>query len=115
MKTTKKEAEVKSKFGINLWVYQTNTKKAGFVYTEVAEGHLEEFYNKVSTFIYYILEGEGKFFLDGVETFVKATDLVVIPPNTKIYYLGKMKLNLITVPAWAPENEVHVRNINVIP
>ncbi|MFA5184023.1 MAG: cupin domain-containing protein [Patescibacteria group bacterium] len=113
MKTTKNEAITKSKFGINLWVYKTNTKEAGFVYTEVAEGHFEEFYHKVSTFIYYVLEGEGKFFLDGVETPVKATDLIVIPPNTKIYYLGNMKLNLITVPAWSPENEVHVRDISV--
>lgn len=113
MKTTKKEAEIKSKSGINLWVYKTNTKKAGFVYIEVTEGHSTEFYNKVSTFIYYVLEGEGHFFLDGVKTPVKATDLIVIPPNTKIYYLGKMRLNLITIPAWAAENEVHVRNIKI--
>lgn len=113
MKTTKQEAEIKSKFGINLWVYKTASEKAGFVYIEVAKGHLEEFYNKVSTFIYYILEGEGKFFLNGVETPVKATDLLVIPPNTKIYYLGAMKLNLITVPAWKAEDEVHVRDIEL--
>jgi len=113
MKTTKQEAEIKSKFGIDLWVYKTDSEKAGFVYIEVAQGHLEEFYNKVSTFIYYVLEGEGSFFLDGVETPVKATDLIVISPGTKIYYLGKMKLNLITVPAWALENEVHVRDIAI--
>jgi len=111
MKVTKKDAQFVSKFGINLWTYKTNTDKAGFVYTEVEEGHFEEFYHKKSTFIYYILEGEGVFFLDGVETPVKATDLLVIPPNTKIYYFGKMKLNLITVPAWDPKEEVHVRNI----
>jgi len=94
MKTTKNEAMTKSKFGIKLWVYDTKTKDAGFVYTEVAKGHFEEFYHKISIFIYYLLEGEGRFFLDGVETPVKATDLIVILPNTKIYYLGNMKLNL---------------------
>ena len=113
MKITKQEADTKSKFGIDLWVYKTNSKKVGFVYIEVTKGHLEEFYNKVSTFIYYVVEGEGKFFLDGVETLVSATDLIVIPPNTKIYYLGKMKLNLITTPAWSAENEVHVRDIKI--
>ena len=112
MKITKKEAEIKAKFGIDLWVYKTGTEKAGFAYIETTGGHLEEFYNKVSTFIYYILEGEGTFFLDGVATPAKATDLLVIRPNTKIYYLGKMKLNLITVPAWKLEDEVHVRDIN---
>lgn len=40
MKTTKNEAAVKSKFGINLWVYQTNTEEAGFVYTEVAARYI---------------------------------------------------------------------------
>jgi len=100
-----------SKFGINLWAYKTGSNKVGFVHTEVGEGHFEEFYHKKSTFIYYILEGEGIFFLDGVKTPVKATDLLVIPPNTKIYYFGKMKLNLITVPAWDSSEEVHVRNI----
>jgi len=113
MKISKESAERKSKFGIDLWVYKTNNKKAGFVYIEVAKGHFEEFYNKVSTFIYYVLEGEGRFYIDGVETLVKATDLIVIPPNTKIYYLGAMKLNLITVPAWSPEDEVHVRDIEI--
>jgi len=43
MKTTKNEAVAKSKFGINLWVYETNTKDAGFVYTEVAGGILKSF------------------------------------------------------------------------
>ena len=113
MKITKKEAVIKSKFGIDLWVYETNNPKAGFAYIEVNQGHLNEFYNQVSTFIYYVLEGEGQFFLNGVETPVKATDLVIIPPNTKIYYLGKMKLTLTTIPAWAAENEVHVRDIKI--
>lgn len=113
MKITKQEAETKSKVGIDLWVYKTGTEKAGLAYIEVAKGHSEEFYNKVSTFIYYVFEGEGTFFLDGVETPAKATDVIVIPPNTKIYYLGQMKLLLVTAPAWAAENEVHVRNIEI--
>lgn len=113
MKITKQEAETKSKCGINLWVYKTANPELGFVYIEVAQGHLTEFYSKVSTFTYYVLEGEGKFFLDGVETPAKETDLIVIPPNTKIYYLGKMKLILMTTPAWAAENEVHVRDIKL--
>jgi len=113
MKITKQEAERKSKCGIELWIYKTETDKAGFAYIEVSQGHLTEFYNKVSTFIYYVLEGSGSFFLNGEEIPVQATDLVVIPPNTKIYYLGQMKLNLMTVPAWAAENEVHFRDIEL--
>ncbi len=81
------------------------------VYVEVEEGHFQEFFDKKSTFIYYIIEGQGTFFLDGKETTVKEADLVVIPPMTKIYYFGKMRMTLTTVPAWEPENEVHVRFI----
>ena len=44
MKVIKNEATVKSKFGINLRVYKTNTEKAGFVYIEVQKGHFEEFF-----------------------------------------------------------------------
>ena len=43
MKTTKEDAQFVSKFGINLWVYKTGTEQAGFVYTEVEEGHLKLF------------------------------------------------------------------------
>lgn len=113
MKITKKQTKIKSKFGIKLRVYKTKYRQAEFAYVEVKKGHLEEFYNKVSTFFYYILEGKGKFFLNGVATPVKATDLLVIPPKTKIYYLGKMKLILVTAPAWSAKDEVYVRNIEL--
>lgn len=86
-------------------------KEAGVVYIEVEEGHFQEFYDKKSTFVYYIIEGKGTFYLDEKKTSVEATDLVIIPPMTKIYYFGKMKMTLTTVPAWQAENEVHVRFI----
>jgi len=111
MKITKKEAGLVKKHGINLWVYKTNREEAGMVYVEVEEGHFQEFYDKKSTFFYYILQGRGTFYLDGKPTPVKATDFIVAPPLTKIYYFGKMKMVLMTVPGWKPENEVHVRFI----
>lgn len=114
MKATKQEAFTISKHGINLWVYQFDGDLAGadMVYVEVEEGHFQEFYDKKSTFLYYVIEGEGTFYLNGKPVPAKATDLIVAPPTTKIYYLGKMKMVLFTVPAWKPENEVHVRYID---
>jgi len=111
MKATRSEAETKEKFGIKLWVYKTGSEEAGVVYIEVEKGHLEEFYHKTSTFVYQVLEGEGTFYLDGQPTSVEATDVMVVPPMTKIYYMGKMKLMLVTTPAWKEEDEVHVRYI----
>ncbi|MFA6047880.1 MAG: cupin domain-containing protein [Parcubacteria group bacterium] len=111
MKLTQKEAESKHKYGIDLKVYKMNNKKIGLIYVSVKAGHFEEFYNKKSTFTYYVLEGKGEFYLNGKGIKVKATDVITIPPRTKIYYLGKMKLILITTPAWEYKHEVHVRNI----
>lgn len=111
MKLTQKQAQIKNKYGINLKVYPTGSKKIGLVYINCKAGHFEEFYNKKSTLTYYVLEGKGEFYLNSEKIRVRATDVVTISPKTKVYYLGKMKLILITTPAWEYKDEVHVRNI----
>lgn len=100
-----------NKHGINLWVYQINRKEAGLVYVKVKRGHFQEFYDKKSTFLYYIIKGKGIFYLNRHPIPVKTADVIVAPPHTKIYYFGAMEMVLVTVPAWRPENEVHVRFI----
>jgi mannose-6-phosphate isomerase-like protein (cupin superfamily) len=72
-------------------------------------GHFQEFYDTKSTFTYYIIKGNGTFFLDDEQIEVEATDLVVIPPNTHIHYFGTMEMVLTVSPAWKEENERHVR------
>lgn len=111
MKITRKKSKSVSKHGINLWVYPVNRKEAGLVNVRVKEGHFQEFYDKKSTFLYYIIKGKGKFYLNSRPIYVKATDIIVAPPRTKIYYFGNMEMILVTVPAWKAENEVHVRFI----
>lgn len=111
MKFSKRDAKIIEKHGIKLWVYQETTKIASTVYIEVTEGHFEEFYHEESTFIYYVIAGTGTFFLDGKATPVIAGDLLTIPPKTKIYYLGAMKMVLTTTPAWREELEHHVKFI----
>ncbi len=112
MKHTQEEATHKSKHGIDITVYDTDTDAIGFVCVETEKGHFQEFSDSESMFMYYVLEGEGVFFLNGAETAVKAGDLLVIPPKTNIYYVGKLKMTLTTVPGWKAENEVHVRYID---
>jgi mannose-6-phosphate isomerase-like protein (cupin superfamily) len=111
MKITQKQAVLKHKHGMDLKVYPMNNKKIGLVYEDVKGGHFEEFYHKKSIYTYFVLEGTGTFYLDGKRISVKFADVVTIPPMTKIYFLGEMKLLLITTPAWQPQHEVHVRDI----
>lgn len=101
----------KNKFGANLWVYKVNRKEAGIAYIRVQKGHFEEFLNRKSTFIYYVIKGKGTFYLNGKANTVKATDVIVIPPKTRTYYLGAMELVLVTVPAWRAKYERHIRLI----
>jgi mannose-6-phosphate isomerase-like protein (cupin superfamily) len=98
----------KKKFGINIEVYP-NIGNQGFVLVDTEDGHNQEFYDKESTFNYFVLEGEGIFYLNDKDFIVSKGDCILISPNTRIYYKGKMRLLLLTNPAWKPENEVETR------
>ena len=99
----------KEKFGIHLDVYP-NIDNCGLVIVETETGHNQEFYDKQSTFTYIVLGGAGTFFLDDEPLNVVKGDIVSIQPNTRIYYKGKMRMVLITNPAWKPENEVETKS-----
>lgn len=101
--------EKKGKFGADLDVYP-NVNDCGIVLVSTEEGHNEEFSNLKSTVVYVVLEGSGAFFLDDEEVKVEKGDMISIEPNTRIYYKGKLKMILITNPAWKQENEVETRS-----
>lgn len=111
-KYTAKEADKFNKFGIDLTIYGQTEPSANVCHVSVKKGHFEEFYDTVSAFTYYIIKGRGTFMLDNEPVEVEATDLVVIPPNTKIHYFGTMEMVLTVSPAWKQENEVHVRFVD---
>lgn len=96
------------KFGIKLGIYPA-VGNCEVVVVETQTGHNQEFYDKVSTFNYLILEGSGSFFLDDEEVVVSQGDFISIQPNTRLYYKGKMKLILITTPPWKEGNEVETK------
>lgn len=95
------------KFGIALDVYP-DLGSVGLVIAETETGHNQEF-RHTSTFHYLILEGGGTFFLDDEEVSVEKGDMLSIPPHTRIYYKGRMKILLVTDPPWKEENEVETR------
>lgn len=108
-KYTAKQAEKIHKHGIDLVIYGQGEPSANVCHVSVKKGHFQEFYDVKSAFTYYIIKGEGTFVLDDEPIEVQATDLIVIPPNTRIHYFGTMEMVLTVSPAWAEENEVHVR------
>ena len=108
-KYTAKEARKINKHGIDLVVYGGNSSLANVVHVRVKEGHFQEFYDIESTFIYYIIKGKGIFILDDESVEASATDLIIIPPKTRIHYFGNMDMVLTVSPAFKETNERHVR------
>lgn len=113
MKYTRQQAKKFEKHGVTMFEYfgKSACSDADLLYLEVNGGHYQEFFDRKSSFIYYVLEGNGSFFLNGEEMAVKATDAILVPKNTKVYYLGHMKLLLCVAPAWEEKNEEHIRFI----
>lgn len=69
-------------------------------------------YDTESTYAWFIIDGNGTFVIDDEKIEVNSKDLVVVPPNKRIHYFGKMKMLLCTSPAFNPANEQHVRDID---
>jgi quercetin dioxygenase-like cupin family protein len=111
-KFTADKAKKFNKHGVDLTVYGENVDQVNVVNVSVEKGHFQEFLNIRSWFVYYIYEGEGTFFLNDEKIEAKATDLIVIPPNTRIYYFGKMKMVLTVSPAFDEKDERHIRFVD---
>lgn len=107
------DAESIDKHGVLMHIYNTKEEcpEAAVVYQETKKGHMEEFYHEKSAFIYYILEGNGKWIIEGEVYDVKATDVIIVPPGKRFYFKGKLKQICITAPAWDEKFEKHVRYI----
>jgi mannose-6-phosphate isomerase-like protein (cupin superfamily) len=105
-------AEKFTKHGIDLTVYGQRDPAATVVHVNVERGHFQEFYNVRSSYIYYISTGHGVFYLNGEAVAVGATDLIVVPPDTRIHYFGTMEMVLTVAPAFAEQDERHVRFID---
>jgi mannose-6-phosphate isomerase-like protein (cupin superfamily) len=99
----------KAKFGIILDIYP-DVGGCGIVGVTTETGHNQEFYDRESIFTYIVLQGSGSFFLGDEAVPVSQGDVLSISPKTRIYYTGKLKMVLVTTPAWKPENEVETKS-----
>lgn len=81
------------------------SKKAKFSIIETEQGHETRIREKECIFVYYILERKGSFEIEGQKEECRKGDLVVIPNNLAFRYTGTMRMLLITIPWWYPEQE----------
>ncbi|MBU4339132.1 hypothetical protein KKD57_06325 [Patescibacteria group bacterium] len=79
--------------------------KAKFAVIETETGHEARIREKDCDFHYYILEGKGNFEIDGKIEECQKGDLAIIPSGSIFKYSGKMKLLLMTIPWWRPDQE----------
>lgn len=95
------------KVGIRGKIFDTKpiSSEVEFTVVETEEGHKTKIIEKECIFSYFILEGSGSFEIRGNVEQCSKGDLVFIPKNTPFQYSGKMKLLLVSVPWWFPEQE----------
>ena len=95
--------------GLNGYKFNLENKDIGIVIEDCFKGHDKYTINKVTTHIYYVLEGEGTFCINEEKYSVKKDDVIEIPPNTEFVFAGKMKLLLINTPDFKPENNTDTK------
>lgn len=81
------------------------TSRTGVCFIETEKGHESTIIEHECDFIYFILEGEGYFEINGERENCLKDDLVVIPAESKFRYVGLLKMLLITTPSFYPEQE----------
>jgi len=77
-------------------------------YIDSKTGHGGRVVSDLMTHIYYILEGEGDFEIDGNIFHASVGDLVEILPNHSFDYKGKMKMMLIMNPPFSADHIKHL-------
>lgn len=62
--------------------------------------------NKVCKEVVFIMEGKGKVGIDGKEFPLNQSDSLIINPNQKFFWEGKMKLIMVCIPPFYSEQHI---------
>lgn len=95
-----------SQNGLNGYSFNIDNENVSINIIESYKGHEKYCINKVSSHIYYVLEGSGRFKINGDLYDVKNGDVIEIPNNIEFVYAGKMKLLLIMSPGFDEQNHI---------
>jgi len=81
------------------------TDKVEFLLITTETGHETTIVEHECDFIYYVLEGNGYFEINGEREDCATADLVVIPAGNSFTYKGTLKMLLIDTPLWNERQE----------
>jgi len=95
--------------GLTGFQFALDREDLEFYEVDVRTGHDNYIISRKITHIYYILSGVGTFTINRKSYKVQSGNLVAIPPKVEYTYSGRMKLLLITTPAWFPGNEIRTK------
>ena len=96
--------------GLSGYNYSFNSNNISFTIEDCFKGHDKYHTNKYSSKFYYVVDGEGKFSINGKIYNVKKEDLIAIPPNTEFVFAGKMRLLLVMNPAFRQQDGIEGKN-----
>ncbi len=110
-KYTKKDALKLGWSGLKIDSYSESSDferaSAGFFEVSTHHGKVKSL---LSDRIYFVIEGNGYFEIEGERIDVEPTDVIIIPRNTVYDYYGEMKLFLVHTPAYNYEAEIKYDN-----
>ena len=92
--------------GLKGYKFPIKNKELEIYFVDVEKGHDTFIISRKITHIYYILEGEGYFIIEGKRCNVVPGMLVEVPPNVEYSFSGRMKMLLIMIPPWFKGNEI---------
>jgi mannose-6-phosphate isomerase-like protein (cupin superfamily) len=72
---------------------------------ETETGHETTIVEDECDFIYYVLEGQGSFEINGEHLPCETGNLVVVPHGNAFSYAGRLRMLLTCTPPWSPEQE----------
>lgn len=81
------------------------TTRIQYFLVDTETGHETTIIEHACDFIYYILEGDGYFVINDTKETCKKGDLIVIPPDSKFTYKGKLKMLVTSTPPWSADQE----------
>ncbi len=84
-------------------------RRLEILFADVEKGHDTFMISRKITRIYYVVEGNGFFTIDGEKLDVYSGMLLEVPPKVEYSYSGNMKLIIISNPPWHEGNDIFTK------